>query len=160
MSTTATSSPTEPHPSILAAERLAPEPPTREEATTDGWVRHYAAQGLAAHAAFRDALPALGSKPAPGSRPDLGELIAAGMYATAAAVALTEPRERVAQKLWNLTPELGALNGESLDWLAETLDGLGVNPADIDRAFESADFRSPVAAGVQVGRTADPVKGA
>lgn len=120
-----------------AADRLAPLP-DRREAPTSAWVRHYAALALAAHAVFRANLDTLRAA-APGSRPDLGYLMLVATSATAAAAALHLPRN-VPGHLWDLTPECGALNGEDIDWLAETLAGLGVNPADIYRWYEAADF--------------------
>ncbi len=135
----------DPHPSFAVAEQVAPEPVNRDAATVDGWARHYAALALAAHAAFRDACDSLPRNPEPGSRPDIGYLALIGNTATAAAVAILSPGEGqdVAETLWDFTPELGSLNGESVDWLATTLDARGVNPADLYRWYEAADFRSP-----------------
>jgi hypothetical protein len=130
------------HAAFLAAERLAPGPTSRDEATTEGWSRHFAALGLAACVAFYDALPLLGSKPLPGSRPELGYFAMVSASATAATVALTAAREDVTGLIWDLTPEAGALNGEWVEWLTETLDRLGVNPADIDHRLAAADFAS------------------
>jgi hypothetical protein len=133
---------TDPIDMLNNAERLAPTPDSRD-ATVEDWIRSYAALALAAHAAFQGALPPSGSKVAPGSRPDLGYLISIAVSSTAAAVALDTPREAVTEELWALTPEAGALNGEYIDWLTDTLDRLGINPADLDPAFEAADFKSP-----------------
>lgn len=129
---------------LADAERLAPEPNSR--AVLDGrdkWARHFAAQALAAHSEFRVAIRTVNKQTAPGSRPDLGHLMAIATASTAAAVALTVPAEHVAGKIWDLTPEAGALNGEYIDWLAETLDRLGVNPADLHPWFDGADFTTP-----------------
>jgi hypothetical protein len=126
------------------AERLAPVPASQAEATTRAWVRHYAAVALAAHAAFRDALPTISACPDLGSRPELGYLAQIANSSTAAAHALlvvTDDEEQT--DLWDLTPEAGALNGEYLDWLAEVLDVVGINPADLYPWFNAADFRSP-----------------
>jgi hypothetical protein len=131
------------HPAFAAAERLAPEPASRDTATVEAWTRHYAALALAAHSAFDAALRTVPRDPEPGSRPDIGYLIAIAVASTATAVALTATPDEVAHALWDFTPEAGALNGEYVDWLAETLDGLGVNPADLYPAFNGADFRSP-----------------
>jgi hypothetical protein len=131
------------HPAFDAAERVAPEPTDRDTATVDQWVLHYCALALAAHTAFRDALRSLSPTPEGGSRPDLGYLVTVAVSATAAAIALTTPPAEVAGVLWDYTPEAGALNGEYLDWLDETLDRLGINPADIDHHLDTADFRSP-----------------
>jgi hypothetical protein len=131
------------HPALAAAERLAPEPRRRDHATTGTWALHFAGQALAAYATFRDALHTLPRNAERDSRPDLGYLVGVAVAATAAACAPTTPPEKVGLRIWNLTPEAGALNGEYVDWLAETLDRLGVNPADIDTAFSAGDFRSP-----------------
>lgn len=130
------------------AHVLAPQPD--EDGTVDDWVRHYAAEALAAHAVFRSMLPSVSHNPVPGSRPELGYVIHQAHAATAAAVALTTPTDQVARKLWDLTPEAGALNGEYLEWLEDTLDGLGINPGDIDPAYNTADFRSPSRAPIRV----------
>lgn len=131
------------HLAFFAAERLAPEPASRETATVEVWTRHYAALAMAAHAAFDAAVHTVPSNPEPGSRPDIGYLITIAVASTATAVALTAPSDEVAQALWDFTPEAGALNGEYVEWLAETLDQLGINPADLYPAFNGADFRSP-----------------
>jgi hypothetical protein len=131
------------HPALDAAERIAPVPETREQATTEAWVRHYAALALAAHVEFRRALPPIGSKP--GSRPELGYLVEIGVAATAAVVALTntDPAE-VGGELWDLTPEAGALNGEWEDYLDGVLVGVGINPADINDYLDPAGFAAMV----------------
>lgn len=131
------------HPAFATAERLAPEPASRDTATVEAWTRHYAALALAAHSAFDAALRTVPRDPEPGSRPDIGYLIAIAVASTATAVALTATPNEVAHTLWDFTPEAGALNGEYVAWLAETLDGLGVNPADLYPAFNGDDFRSP-----------------
>ncbi len=126
------------------ADRLAPAPTTAEEATPAAWVRHYAATALAAHYVFRKSLGRLDpDSPVSATRPDLGLLVTIGTSALAAAVALLNDRETAAETIWNLTPELGALNGEWEAWLVDTLDEHGVNPADIDPDYEAADFTSP-----------------
>ncbi len=126
------------------ADRLAPAPPTAEEATPAAWVRHYAATALAAHYVFRKSLGRQDpGNPVSATRPDLGLLVTIGTSATAAAVALLNDRETAAEIIWNLTPELGALNGEWEEWLVATLDEHGINPADIDPDYEAADFNSP-----------------
>jgi hypothetical protein len=130
------------HPAFDAAERLAPQPETREEATTEAWLRHYAAQAMAAHAAFRDALPPMWPSPDMESRPELGYLVTIGVASTTAAIALSTRPADVAGLIWDLTPEAGALNGEYVDWLADLLDHHGINPADIERHYNAADFNS------------------
>lgn len=133
------------HDPFDAAHRLAPTPDTPEEATRANWIRHYAALAVAAHVAFRAALRTIGPNPEPGSRPDLGYLIAIAVASTAAAAALADPGN-APELIYNLTPEAGALNGEDLDWLDETLVAYGINPADIDPDLDPADFAAEVAA--------------
>lgn len=120
---------------LNVAEQLAPVP--EKDGTVDSWVKHYAALALAAYAAFQDSLERPG--------PELGYLSAIGTSATAAACALTVTPDAAANELWSLTPEAGALNGEWEEWLTSTLDGLGINPADLHPAYTAADFRSPAA---------------
>lgn len=122
------------HPAFHAAHRVAPLPESAEDATTSTWTRHYAALAFAAHAAFYDAMKT--------PSPELDTLITIAVTATAAARSIGGPPD-IGEELWNLTPELGALNGEYEHWLIETLDNLGVNPADIDPRYNGADFRSP-----------------
>jgi hypothetical protein len=123
------------HPAFTAAHRLAPLPAEREDATILAWTRHYAGLALAAHAAFYDASETPG--------PELGWLSTIAGTATAAARAVSDRGMAVGGALWDLTPELGALNHEYEEWLVEVLDNLGVNPADIDPRYHAADFRSP-----------------
>lgn len=130
------------HTAFNAAHRLAPKPESRETATVEQWVRYHAATALAAYADFDEALKTLPRNPERGSRPDIGYLVMIGSSATAAALALVAPAGNVAGHLWDLSPDAGALNGEYVDWLTTTLDGLGINPADIDPEFNAADFRS------------------
>jgi hypothetical protein len=126
------------HPAFAAAERLAPRPECREDATREQWVRHEAATGLAAYAVIHDAIR---DSDVPIS--NIGLLSALGSASVAAVVAMTRRWDQIAGDLWDLTPELGALNGEYVDFLARTLDAYGINPADIEPAFDAADFRSP-----------------
>lgn len=126
---------------INNADSLAPCPATRDEATRDAWTRYHAALALAAHAA---AHRLLGKDPVM-----FGTLTLVAVSATAAAIALTTTPDEVAGELWELTPECGALNGEWSAWLVETLDRLGVNPADVDPAYNPSDFRSPSVMGEQ-----------
>lgn len=121
---------------INNAEDLAPVPSTREEATVAAWTRQFAALGLAAYAA---AHKVLGKAPE-----EFGLLTLLGVTATAAAATLSSANAtEAAEEIWELTPECGALNGEWSAWLVETLDRLGVNPADVDPDYSAADFRSP-----------------
>lgn len=129
---------------LAVAARLAPVPATRKEATTDAWVRHYAALSLAAFTVLDREGGNLQPHPAEGSRPDLGYLVGLGVAAMAAAFALHAGR--APQSLWDHTPEAGALNGEWEEWVTGVLDELGVNPADINPEYNSGDFRSSVRA--------------
>lgn len=124
---------------INAAERIAPTPATREDATRGPWVRHYAAAALACWATFRREIRNLTPNPEPGSRPDLGYLALAATSATAAVVALTNPVD-APELIWDLTPEAGALNGEYEDWLTNVLVRYGINPGHIDPDLDPADF--------------------
>ncbi len=134
------------HDPFEAADRLAPVP-ARRDAPVDDWVRHHAATALAAWAVFHAECRNIPRNPEPGSRPDIGYLAALGAASTHAAVALNThaAAEPSTQRLWDLTPEAGALNGESEEWVVAVLDELGVNPADINPAYVAADFRSPTA---------------
>lgn len=122
------------------AHDLAPVPETRDQATRDVWVRHYAAEALAAfagfHAVTRDVRRG-------DDRPDIGYLISLAVASMTAAFALSTADSDLPGQLWDLTPEAGALNGEWEEWLTATLDRLGVNPADIDDRYTAGDFRSP-----------------
>ncbi|MGN9802039.1 hypothetical protein [Micromonospora sp. L32] len=124
---------------INAAERIAPAPATREDATRGPWVRHYAAQALACWATFRTEIRNLTPNPEPGSRPDLGYLALAAVSSTTAVVALTQPID-APSLIWDLTPEAGALNGEYEDWLTDVLVRYGINPGHIDPDLNPADF--------------------
>ncbi len=128
---------------LNTAERLAPLPENRTDATREAWLRHYVAQALAAHVAFHAALPPVGAKPEPGSRPDLGYLIVLAVAATAAAIGLDTEPDQVAKRLWYLNPGCGGLNGEDVEWLTERADQLGINPADLDHRLDPGVFRSP-----------------
>lgn len=126
------------------ANSLAPAPATRDDATNHAWIRHYAAQGLAACAAIRVECRNLPRNPEPGSRPDIGYLGLLGQASMAAAVALLGPLDAPA-RIWDLTPEAGALNGESEEWLTDVLVRYGINPADIDPYLDPADFAGDAA---------------
>ena len=130
-----------------AADKLAPVPATREDATRHAWVRHYAATALAAYATLRTEFRTLTPSPEPGSRPDIGYLSMLGVAATSAAVALLGAIDAPGL-IWDLTPEAGALNGEWEEWLAEVLVRYGVNPGDIDPDLDPADFAEAVRARV------------
>jgi hypothetical protein len=124
---------------INAAYKIAPPPATRDEAARDAWVRYYAAQALAAFATFRAESRVLQSNPEPGSRPDLGYLTMAAVASTTAVIALVDPTDAPTM-IWDLTPELGALNGEWEEWLADVLVRHGINPGHIDPDLNPADF--------------------
>ena len=124
---------------ISAADRLAPQPATRDTATRDAWVRHYAAQALAACAHLRAECRNLPPDPEPGSHPDIGYLGMLAQASMAAAVAFLGPLN-APTLLWDLTPEAGALNGEWEDWLTDVLVRYGINPGHIDPDLDPADF--------------------
>lgn len=126
---------------FTAAGRLAPEPASVEESTVEVWARHYAAQAVAANAYARRVLR--GKWLGIGSSTDVGFLVGMSVASTAAALALTTPRDGIAAKLWSVTPGLGALNGEWKTAMSDLLDRLGINPADIDPDLDAADFNSP-----------------
>lgn len=123
---------------FVAAGRLAPQPKTREEATADGWARYYAAEAVATNAYLRQILNQDGPP-----KGDISFIVGVSVAATAVALALTTSREEIAEKLWDITPELGALNGEWEEEMIDLLDRLSVNPADIDPDLDPADFDSP-----------------
>lgn len=127
------------HDPFDTAHRLAPTPTRPDQATRANWIRHYAAQALAAHVAFHTALRTIPRNPEPNSRPDLGHLIAIAVASTTAAAALADPGN-APDLIWDLTPEAGALNGEYLDWLDDTLTVHGINPADIDPDLDRVGF--------------------
>lgn len=128
---------------LNAAEEIAPTP-TTPDATREDWARHYAALGLAAHAAFRDQLPRIPIGPrdpaSAGSMPELGYLSHIASAATAAVCGLLTTQADLPEVIWNFTPEQGALNGEYIDYLAETLAWLGINPAKVYPWFDAGDF--------------------
>ncbi|MFF0378788.1 hypothetical protein [Actinoplanes missouriensis] len=116
------------------ATELAPTPGTRDADRAD-WIRHYAAQAFAAHAAFRDQAGQGGA--------DLGYLALIGDASLSAAVALSYAGGDQTTVLWDLSYDGGALNGEPTEWLVKVLDRLGINPADIDDRYRAGDFRTP-----------------
>jgi hypothetical protein len=127
---------------FAVADTLAPVPVTREQATSDAWIRHYAALAMAAWTAFHRAVSSTDT-----ATPPLDLLAGLAVAATAAAHGLANPGQP--EDLWTITPEAGALNSEPEEWLAEVLDGHGINPADIDPRYSVGDFRSPTRAGAR-----------
>lgn len=132
---------TETEPNALnVADQLAPIPESREKATKEDWIRHYAATALAAQVEFNRAL-----RLPLGLRPDPGLIAALGVAANAVVCALlAESVDELPGDLWDLTPEYGALNGEWYDSAANVLDNHGINPAQIDPALRAVDFASEV----------------
>lgn len=124
---------------INTAERIAPAPTSRDSATRTTWIKHYAAQALACWATFRREIRNLTPNPAPDGRPDIGYLALTAVSSTTAAAALIDPHNAPAL-VWDLTPELGALNGEWEEWLADVLVRHGINPAHVDPDLDPADF--------------------
>lgn len=124
------------------ASHLAPIPD--EHGTVDDWVRHHAAQALAAWTVFDREVRFYVGHPTQGDHPEIGYLSMLGVASTHAAVALSSVhRGPIATELYDLTPEMGALNGEWEEWLTDRLDALGINPADINDEYIAGDFRSP-----------------
>ncbi len=119
---------------INLAHQLAPTPASRDAYRND-WVRHYAAQAFAVHAAFRDQLGQPGV--------ELGYLALIGEASLSAAIALSAADSTRTGVLWDLNYDGGALGEEPVEWLTTTLDLLGINPADIDDRYRAGDFRSP-----------------
>lgn len=126
---------TQPTDFLNRAEELAPTPEDGEDPRE--WVRHFAAQAMAAYAAFR-----ISERVEPAG-PHLGYLALLGTAAMAASVSLEAPNETAARVIWELTPEAGALNGEWIDHLADTLEAHDINPADLYPWFEAKDFTAP-----------------
>jgi hypothetical protein len=129
------------HNPFEVAETLAPLP--ERDAAADQWARHYLALSFAAYASLYRNVRDLPPNPERGSRPDIGHLAILGHTALSVAVALTHTEDSAGPAIWDLTPEAGAFNGEWEEWLVEQLDLYGINPADINPAYEAGDFRSP-----------------
>jgi hypothetical protein len=120
------------------AHELAPTP--GEHGTRDDWMRHYVAQALAAFAGFYVVTHDVQRGD---SRPEIGYLAIIGHTSVAAVLGLDAPADELTRVLWEHTPEGGALNGEWEQYIVDTLDRLGVNPADIDGRYVAGDFTSP-----------------
>lgn len=120
------------------AHEIAPTP--GEHAIRDDWMRHYAAQALAAFAGFY----AVTHEPRTGEdRPEIGYLALLGHTSVAACIALDAPTTQTTRLLWEHDPNGDALNGEWEQYLTDVLDSLGVNPADLDGRYEARHFTSP-----------------
>jgi len=128
---------TEPYELLNRAEQLAPVPEEVDAADPTEWVRHFAAQSMAANAAFRFLIGTSRAE-------ELAYLSMLGVAATAASVALSAPGQTAARLIWELTPEAGALNGEWVDHLADVLAANDINPADLYPWFEADDFDAPL----------------
>lgn len=126
------------------AHELAPTP--GEDGTRDDWIRCYAAQALAAFAGFYQVTHEVRRGD---SRPEIGYLALIGHTSVSACIALDHASSDhasavdVSLALWEHTPEGGALNGEWEQYIIDTLDRLGVNPADIDDRYDARHFTSP-----------------
>jgi len=132
------------HNPFAVAHQLAPVPAV--DGLSDDLARFHAAQAFAAFAVFNREIRNLPANPEPGSRPDLGYLSALGVASLHVARLLSDTPDDTdpfVKSLWELTPGYGANNGEAEEWLTGALDRLGINPADIDPAYEAGDFRSP-----------------
>lgn len=120
------------------AHHLAPTPD--ENGTRDEWIRHYAAQALAAFAGFHTVTHEVRRGD---DRPEIGYLAIIGHTSVAAVLGLDAIGKHLTGLLWEYTPEGGALNGEWEQYIVGVLDHQGINPADIDDRYRAGDFRSP-----------------
>lgn len=124
-------------PAARTSSNIAPQPKTEAEATTEAWLRHYAVRAQSLYAAYRVTMDAFFKSPT-GSEEyhrlgrQMGTQVESALahqmvaYLLATTAALPGADER-AQGIWDLTPELGALNGEWEDQLAGLLGGLGID---------------------------------
>ncbi len=126
------------------AHEIAPTP--GEDGTRDDWMRHYAAQAMAAFAGFYNVThePRTG-----GDRPEIGYLALISSTSVAAVLGLhMEPRD-LPRQLWQHDHDGGAVNGEGIEeYIVDVLDRLGINPADLDERYTAGDFTSPSRAAV------------
>jgi hypothetical protein len=120
------------------AHTIAPTP--GEHGTRDEWMRHYAAQALAAFAGFYQITHEARRGD---NRPEIGYLAILGSTSVAAVIALDASHTEQTRVLWELNPDGGALNGEWEQYLTDVLDSLGINPADLDERYTASDFTSP-----------------
>ncbi|MEU4558570.1 hypothetical protein AB0F72_09270 [Actinoplanes sp. NPDC023936] len=120
------------------AHTMAPTP--GEHGTREEWMRHYAAQALAAFAGFYVVThePRTG-----GDRPEIGYLALIGHTSVAAVLGLNASPDHLPRLLWQFEPEGDALNGEWEDYIVSVLDRLGINPADLDERYAADEFGSP-----------------
>lgn len=126
------------------AHTIAPTP--GEHGTREEWMRHYAAQAMAAFAGFYQVT----HEPRTGDdRPEIGYLALLSEASVAACIAIDHPTSDlsgavdVARLLWEHTPDGGALNGEWEECIVDTLDRHGINPADVNERYTASDFTSP-----------------
>ncbi len=117
------------------AAEIAPAP-EGDVNDTQPWIRHYAAQAMAAFAAFR-----VVERTDPG--PALAYLSLLGTAGVAAMTALSVTNEAAPRALWELNADGGEMNGESIEHLADVLEHHGINPADLYPWFEPGDFTAP-----------------
>ena len=116
------------------AHEIAPTPGVG--GTRDDWMRHYAAQALAAFAGFKVILPGVDGTH---ERPELGYLAILGHTSAAAVIALDAPSKlEQTRMLWEHEDAEAAE-----EYVVGILDRLGINPADIDGRYTASDFTSP-----------------
>jgi hypothetical protein len=120
------------------AHEIAPTPD--ENGTRDDWKRCFAAQALAAFAAFYQVTHEVKTGD---DRPEIGYLALIGHTSVSAVLGLDAPADQLPTLLWEYTPEGGALNGEWEQYICYVLDRLGINPADLDERYDARHFTSP-----------------
>jgi hypothetical protein len=120
------------------AHELAPTP--GEHDTREDWMRHYAAQALAAFASFY----AITHEPRTGEdRPEIGYLALIAETSVSAVLGLNASPDDLPRLLWQFNYDGAAMNGEAEEYIVSMLDRLGINPADIDGRYTASDFTSP-----------------
>lgn len=120
------------------AHELAPTP--GEDGTREDWMRHYAAQALAAFAGFYAVTHEVRRGE---SRPEIGYLALLAETAVSAVLGLDASPGALPRLLWQHNYDGDAMNGEAEEYIVHTLNRLGVNPADIDDRYTAGDFTSP-----------------
>jgi hypothetical protein len=126
------------------AHDIAPTP--GEHGTRDDWMRHYAAQALAAFAGFY----AVTHEPRTGEdRPEIGYLALIAETSVSAVLGLNASPDDLPRLLWQFNYDGAAMNGEAEEYIVSMLDRLGINPADIDGRYTASDFTSPCRAAVR-----------